>query len=1342
MAMVLCAVAGWAQSPLASPTYFEIPSSPYVFMTTPENVKGAYMQGWVCTDAASWQTVASGTTGWYGRWENIGTEEETFAPYPDPEYKSPAADYGFDGMQVRNQDGAGRRLYMYIKNVSSITGYFVSNNKSRQFMIHVYEGETEVKSETTTMDGSSNGAKVTVSDLDATKEYKVMLESNNSNCWVQAVKFEGTASPRLDTHFYLEQTGNVVKVANKAEGETVRYITGTTGRVTASAEEFPANGVSFTPGETLDLRVRAFDAEGTGSGTYAAHFELPVPTITKDYVCVKVTADPEKTSASYDAWKDVYDNTTDVLWTTTAGDYQYIYKVGEDYVKRTTLTGDVIELPAATFNRKNTMYFNLESPSVLKVTAAPYLKGDPATLVTNGTHIQVDDEYYEADAKGNYWVNLQPGVHKFVACKWGSEPGIQMIEIQKGLAPAVNHKIVLDGQEKATVSYTVEPGSKYEFKVERAFSYDYVNYDLISFGDSLINSTFTIDAVEADTTIVVNIATPIVAPTSKLINYYWKSNYYVTEFGGTATTQAKNEGRVNYPNAGYYTISLNGKTDFSGDMNVVINLDKPLAANDTIIVTGYKNKDDASKKSSFKMKANDTEYDTGDVFNNIAIDNQLPNQISIPVSEAMAGASSLLITRGEAGTNLFVTEIIIKTTLTNDTVKNAYADLSVKADSIANRYAWAIDGNEALQNKVTTINEAVAALSPSVEAVESATDEEKQAILDEIARIDGLLADLEAAAGVPQVMSKVAEGEYAFTMTLDELNSKISKVRSDAAWNIGFKAQTGEILYADDDIEIAAGHDDAMIYFANGKIGNIKNLGYTGYANVGTSLAQSDWNEESITNDIKTKGIAGIAKKGSQAIVKVTTKKEGYLSFSTVNWSGKRCMGVWSAADEALVPMHFANDSTSFYAQIDNQNGGGVTVKTTTTKVPAGEYYVLYGGNKNINLYKIDLLDEVPVDPIADGDDIAEYVKANADKLFKGDDAEVELGAGNYTMNSNIDVPTGKSLVIKADDNANIALGENASFVLKGGLQLLGLKIDASKNSAPLISLATEYTAEDSLANYNAEIGRMLLEEAIMITDCEINDVHSYLFYDNSKNVVVSDFIVGNSVIKFNTTDAAVTGKALIYTPGYGINYLWLTNSTFYNVSETGAKYFVQYSNSARADRAGIEMAEVTLTYNTFYNTIDAGGQFANWSGMQNKTSYTVKENIFFGIKDVARRLIGGRTSGQSVYDWKNNTYAYLDGEAVAFDNETSYDTSATALKCDPEFQDAANGDFHIGASTLQAKEKTGDPRWLVEYVEPTSINSAKAEMNSGVLYNIAGQKVDANYRGIVIKNGKKVMVK
>ncbi len=305
----------------------------------------------------------------------------------------------------------------------------------------------------------------------------------------------------------------------------------------------------------------------------------------------------------------------------------------------------------------------------------------------------------------------------------------------------------------------------------------------------------------------------------------------------------------------------------------------------------------------------------------------------------------------------------------------------------------------------------------------------------------------------------------------------------------------------------------------------------------------------------------------------------------------------------------------------------------------------------------------------------------------------------DFVLNKPIVVPHGLNLTIDArKKGTNVVLGPEGTFISKGNLTLIGLTIDASKSKNAIFNLATEYTAEDSAACYNEKIGRMVIDGGFTIRDCEINDVPSYLYNDNGKNVVVRNFTIENSVIKFNTSDNNVKSNALISAKGYGFNNLEVFNSTLYNVGSIGAKYFVQYNNSARADRGGVEQTTVTLIENTFYNTIDAGGQFANWNGMKDNTAFTTQKNIFFGIKDVARRLVGGNASSKSTFVWNLNTYAWLDGENVGFDNESNYDKTGSALKDDPMYRFANDGDFTLNKYSEQARYETGDPRWRVEF--------------------------------------------
>lgn len=58
-------------------------------------------------------------------------------------------------------------------------------------------------------------------------------------------------------------------------------------------------------------------------------------------------------------------------------------------------------------------------------------------------------------------------------------------------------------------------------------------------------------------------------------------------------------------------------------------------------------------------------------------------------------------------------------------------------------------------------------------------------------------------------------------------------------------------------------------------------------------------------------------------------------------------------------------------------------------------------------------------------------------------------------------------------------------------------------------------------------------------------------------------------------------------------------------------------------------------------------------------------------------------------------------------------------------------------ASIKVAKEDGTDFSILAD---PASVNTIKADAQNGAIFNVAGQKVGANYKGLVIKNGKKTI--
>lgn len=145
--------------------------------------------------------------------------------------------------------------------------------------------------------------------------------------------------------------------------------------------------------------------------------------------------------------------------------------------------------------------------------------------------------------------------------------------------------------------------------------------------------------------------------------------------GGKATYENgetdESKYRVNYKNGDYYTISINGKKanmdDAPGTANggyILVTLDNELKTDDAIELTGYINKNEAGKEASIyflfeKGDGVDDEYIYGDADN---IDPTVGGKISthtFKVPAASNGSKSFKMSRSKAGTNIFLTKLVI-----------------------------------------------------------------------------------------------------------------------------------------------------------------------------------------------------------------------------------------------------------------------------------------------------------------------------------------------------------------------------------------------------------------------------------------------------------------------------------------------------------------------------------------------------------------------------------------------------------------------------------------------------------------------------------------------------------
>lgn len=159
--------------------------------------------------------------------------------------------------------------------------------------------------------------------------------------------------------------------------------------------------------------------------------------------------------------------------------------------------------------------------------------------------------------------------------------------------------------------------------------------------------------------------------------YSWESpDGTVVETGGTIAYTNGNGERLNYANADYYTICLNGK---SGNINdatasdnaghMLLTLDEALQTGDVINITAYRNKTaDGKAATIYFLFENGAIWKDANVFVNIAAndadddyddDGATPNTVTWTITEAEAGSKTIKLTRNSASTNLFITKLDI-----------------------------------------------------------------------------------------------------------------------------------------------------------------------------------------------------------------------------------------------------------------------------------------------------------------------------------------------------------------------------------------------------------------------------------------------------------------------------------------------------------------------------------------------------------------------------------------------------------------------------------------------------------------------------------------------------------
>ena len=207
--------------------------------------------------------------------------------------------------------------------------------------------------------------------------------------------------------------------------------------------------------------------------------------------------------------------------------------------------------------------------------------------------------------------------------------------------------------------------------------------------------------------------------------------------------------------------------------------------------------------------------------------------------------------------------------------------------------------------------------------------------------------------------------------------------------------------------------------------------------------------------------------------------------------------------------------------------------------------------------------------------------------------------------------------------------------------------------------------------------------ESFSVTNSEVKNFTKGFFYLNKATLINKITIEGNTISYIECS-----GGDFLDSRKGGFNSLTFKNNTvFESVKERDVVRMDDASKTISASPV------IVFDHNTFYNVGSGGANYrifyVRFAG--NKITFT--NNLVVGTN--YKRGFANQKNTDAAPTLDNNVYFntenLISAGASADATITWFDTAGTVL--DPQFKDAANGDFTIGNDNVKDK-KAGDPRW------------------------------------------------
>lgn len=410
---------------------------------------------------------------------------------------------------------------------------------------------------------------------------------------------------------------------------------------------------------------------------------------------------------------------------------------------------------------------------------------------------------------------------------------------------------------------------------------------------------------------------------------------------------------------------------------------------------------------------------------------------------------------------------------------------------------------------------------------------------------------------------------------------------------------------------------------------------------VGEGIADSKWTGMKVTTD-------------AEQIFKAVDAAEITHHSAVIRWIDGMMTNADAGNKVTVTPVSNASAALEYTVTNEDVTNGYVTIDGLTQDT---EYQAVMKrgsvtrGTVNFKT-RIDTGDMIPID---EGDNLAEELA----KAKEGD-AFVLLGS-SYTLTEDFELT--KSISLTSIDPTN-------KPTISGGRFIFNSEVASFSMSNIIFDVENNYG--NFLEAKGGKLGSLTLE------GCEIKNTKNNMIYGNADGKF--ETITVNNCIISKIGDG---GDGVIDVRKGALTSVTITNSTITNVQRTFIRIGVP---------TAFTMKNCTLYKVSTLDHKDNRGLFS----LEKGNTLNVENCLFYGIglksPQNGNSGVWGRSDKMKATTKYANNY-YFDCPNL-WNNLHKENYSSVATECDPQFTDAANGDFTVKSQDLKDNQ-VGDPRWL-----------------------------------------------